>query len=131
MDNTEKLLRAFIEASGYEIEQVNIVEDAQGFPGISKLVNDYKVTKKHESPFPWMDTDSPAWSAIVKFVLDRKDIIESGNHAVSELKPVLDFFYGTQDETEYLLSSLANAQRLEESIKQFQAGEVIERLIND
>jgi len=71
-----KLLRAFIEASGYEIEEVKGEFIPTNFGGSCSI--DYKVTKK-------------------------------------------------QTETEYLLSSKANADRLEESIKQFKAGDVIEK----
>mgnify|MGYP003659650100 CR=1 FL=1 len=43
MNNTDELLRAFIEASGYEIKEV-----AEPFsePGCCVRVADYKVTKK-------------------------------------------------------------------------------------
>tara|TARA_R100000951_G_scaffold112182_1_gene112184 strand:+ start:5930 stop:6211 length:282 start_codon:yes stop_codon:yes gene_type:complete len=47
MNNTEKLLRAFIEASGYEVEEVQSVESAPcngGFCAGGDII-DYKVTK--------------------------------------------------------------------------------------
>lgn len=63
MNNTEKLLRAFIEASGYEIEEVKAegecyvqghTNPATGVPRIHKLpatiTTDYKVTKKKSFP---------------------------------------------------------------------------------
>ena len=49
-------------------------------------------TEKQECPFPWMDTNSPAWSAIVKYVLDHKDEIEFGVSDFDTLKPVMEFF---------------------------------------
>lgn len=51
-----------------------------------------KVEQKYDSSFQWMDTDSPAWSAIVEYVLDHKDDIENGINDFETLKPVLDFF---------------------------------------
>lgn len=59
MNNTDRLLRAFIEASGYEIEEIPKTDTVIDFKGgidwlgyypTSKTVTtiDYKVTKKHE-----------------------------------------------------------------------------------
>jgi len=49
-------------------------------------------TKKQESPFPWMYTSSPAWSAIVEYVIDHQEDIEIGINDFSTLRPVLDHF---------------------------------------
>lgn len=48
MTNTDKLLRAFIEASGYEIEEIESVDSIPcngGFRAGGDII-DYKVTKK-------------------------------------------------------------------------------------
>ncbi len=51
MNNTDKLLRAFIEASGYEIEEVKAKETSSIMCGGNTYSNiDYKVTKKKQDP---------------------------------------------------------------------------------
>lgn len=87
MDNTEKLLRAFIDASGYDIEEVRATVHKDNMTS-----GDYKVTKRPQSPFPWMDTGSTAWTAIVRFCTDERDNIESKVDGYGDLQPVLDFF---------------------------------------
>jgi len=110
MSNEMKLLRAFIEASGYEVESISRAmlngEEVKNKAKIALLpmlswgdsevefITDYKVTKNHKSPFPWMDTNSSAWSAIVEYVLDYKKEIEMGEGGFVILKPVLDHFNG-------------------------------------
>ncbi len=47
MNNTHKLLLAFIKASGYEVERVAIMAKDS-----DKIVNDYKVTKRQSGNFP-------------------------------------------------------------------------------
>ena len=51
MTNEMKLLRAFIEASGFDIEEVDtnkatLIEAARGIPAYIEISYDYKVTKK-------------------------------------------------------------------------------------
>ena len=52
MNNTDKLLRAFIEASGYEIQEVTTIKDGQSvsendviYGNVTTTTTDYKVTK--------------------------------------------------------------------------------------
>jgi prevent-host-death family protein len=52
----------------------------------------YLMTKEPESPFSFMDTNSPAWSAICEYTLDHRDDIEIGINDFGTLRPVLDFF---------------------------------------
>jgi len=97
MDNTEKLLRAFIKAQGYEIEETvtyDLFHTGIGNPEIIDKIEiiDYKVTKKQQSPFSWMDTNSPEWSAIVEYVTDHDEDIEIGINDFATLRPVLNFF---------------------------------------
>ena len=98
MTNEMKLLRAWIECQGYEIEELD-AKPCEKQPDLSYPHNkvlfdggDYKVTKKHKSPFPWMDTNDPAWSAIVGYILDHQEDIEVGINDFGRLKPVLEFF---------------------------------------
>ena len=119
-----KLLRAFIEASGYEVEEekFTIMTDGTRYEGhenaglkeicIDKEVTNYKVAKKHSSPFPWMDTNSLSWLSIVDYVLLHEEDIELNVDSFGTLKPVLDFFN-------------RNNSRLEESIAQLERGEII------
>lgn len=55
MDNTEKLLKAFIEAMGYEITAITSASDADVLEmklnGFDIVYDDYKVTKKIQ-PLP-------------------------------------------------------------------------------
>lgn len=46
MDNTEKLLRAFIEAQGYEVEETPIVFKSVTDGSMVQVGVNYKVTKK-------------------------------------------------------------------------------------
>ena len=48
MNNTDKLLRAFIEASGFEIDIILGKEEVDGGLIKSRLTIDYKVTKKND-----------------------------------------------------------------------------------
>lgn len=49
MNNTDKLLRAFIEAQGYEIDLIMGTEEVDGGLIKSRITIDYKVTKKEQS----------------------------------------------------------------------------------
>ncbi len=101
MNNTEKLLRAFIEASGYEVEEVLV--NPRPLVCNDKPTNrmtydyiDYKVTKR--SAQVCFDVDSPEWSCVVGYILGAKEDIELGINNYGELKPMLDFFYGVKNE---------------------------------
>ena len=104
MNNTDKLLRAFIEASGYEIEETVTILDGQtvtekgvtyGNQTVTSI--DYKVTKKvadsnaHQVIF---DTQGAEWSCIVKYITGHIDDIESSVNDFDTLKPMLDYFNG-------------------------------------
>lgn len=52
--------------------------------------NQFDITK--QSPFPWMDTNSDAWKAIVKYVTYHDDDIERGIDDFATLRPVLEHF---------------------------------------
>jgi len=79
-------------------------------------------TTEQRSPFPWMETNSPAWGAIVEYVTSHSSDIENSINDFGELKPVLDFFNRNVPETDILLSG-ANGKILRESIKQMDEGE--------
>ena len=110
MNNTDKLLRAFIEASGYEIKEV-VVDKV--IPDLSRVerstltikdVIDYKVTKRDNGvkqfaadvfyrtgdivPLP---IKSKAWGCIVEYVTSHDGDIESDTNDFGTLKPMLDF----------------------------------------
>ena len=94
----DKLLRAFIEAQGYEIEEVTEEFDESGSDGgrnwfrSGVRVIDYKVTKKKSQVR--LDVDGTEWSGIVEFVLAHEDEIRSRAYSeeYGSLKPILDFF---------------------------------------
>lgn len=93
MDNCEKLLRAFIKAQGYEIEQTG------GRTGNVASPVDYKVTNKgptqqQKDSFSMSEliAHSDAWNAICDYVLFHKEDIESGINDFGDLKPVWNFF---------------------------------------
>ena len=48
--------------------------------------------KPIESPFPFMDSQSPAWMAIVEYVLCHEDEIKADVDDYATLEPTLDFF---------------------------------------
>ena len=109
MNNTDKLLRAFIEASGYEVEEVSngkpeLVKAFWDRPAIIKEGIDYKVTKRDNGvkqfaadvfyrtgdivPLP---IKSKAWGCIVEYVTSHAGDIESGTNDFDTLKPIWDF----------------------------------------
>lgn len=120
MSNTDKLLRALIDALGFKVESGDInagdlidnsrssgvystKEINQLYPNkhivtehfggnwiVSEPSIDYKVTKK--KPQVCFDVDSPEWNAIVTFVLNQADDIEHGIEGYGDLKPMLDYF---------------------------------------
>jgi len=95
MNNTDKLLRAFISASGFEIEETETTatETIKGVLWGTKTI-DYKVTKK--KPQACFDVDSPEWSCIVDFTLNQADNIEHDIEGYGDLKPMLDYFNGVR-----------------------------------
>ena len=103
MSDEMKLLRAFIEASGYEIETSSgkVSCGCSGYTGsgcgccnftgfISKPF-DYKVTKKHPVALVPIPIQSDEWSCIVKFVESHANDIEQDINDFGELKPMWDF----------------------------------------
>ena len=108
MNNTDKLLRAFIEASGYEIEEVKREALAGEEPDLFLLdknyIIDYKVTKRDNGvkqfaadvfyrtgdivPLP---IKSKAWGCIVEYVTSHAGDIESDTNDFGTLKPIWDF----------------------------------------
>jgi len=103
MNNTEKLLRAFIEASGYEIEEVTVNTPTRtishfdvnndGLPVfIDSLepIIDYKVAKKKVQVC--FDINGPEWSCIVDYILHHSGDIEAETNDFDILKPMLDYF---------------------------------------
>jgi len=107
MDNTEKLLRAFIEAQGYEIEKIYnqrkynyecalAAETNAPFLKTHEDFIDYKVTKKQKDKEAYSMAEliahSDAWNAICDYVLAHKEDIESNVNDFETLKPVWDFF---------------------------------------
>lgn len=97
----DKLLKAFIEASGYTIETTpKIMTDERRkflesenmhFTILTEGAEcDYKVTKK--KPQVCFDVDSPEWSCIVNFVLGHKEDIINDINDYGGLGLVLDFF---------------------------------------
>jgi len=97
MDNTEKLLRAFIETQGYDIEEIY----EESLPsGQITIPHDYKVIKKEPTQQEKASFDmselishSEAWCAICDYVLEHKDDIGYSINDFGTLKPVLEFFY--------------------------------------
>jgi len=85
MSNEMKLLKAFIEASGFDIK-----EDGSASYDKPKVVIDYKVTKKKSQVS--FDVDSPEWKGMVTFVLCEADNIKHGIDGYSDLQPMLDYF---------------------------------------
>jgi hypothetical protein len=66
MNNTEKLLRAFIEASGYDIKELPPTDCSEYMNwmnaiGDSYTTTDYKVTKK-QAPFKMKTNTEFGWS---------------------------------------------------------------------
>lgn len=101
MSNTDKLLRAFIEASGYEVEEVKVPcmpVESDGILFGQDYKIDYKVTKKnkelplecHEPCVP-LPVQSDAWGCIVEFVNDHYGDIEAGINDFDTLRPILNF----------------------------------------
>jgi hypothetical protein len=72
MDNAEKLLKAFIEASGFEIKEIQIPIDARVSPvGVSFTpAIDYKVTKKKVDPLfiDWEPATAIREGEIITFI---------------------------------------------------------------
>ena len=110
-DNTDKLLRAFIEASGYEIEEVEssssfygagcINEDGTLKEGALPLGTvksiDYKVSKAkgviESNAYQFiLDAQGPEFSCIAKYIDDHKDEIELKVMDYGDLQPMLDYF---------------------------------------
>ena len=97
MDNTEKLLRAFIEASGYEIEEIfknpqveNMIPEMGG-PSCWKLLpDDYKVTKNSKGhPVGFLANHDGLGNVTINlpptdfdFVLDFLDMLSFPSHCV-------------------------------------------------
>jgi len=93
MDNTEKIIRAWLKCEGYEIEEIF----EQKIPSGQILIpHDYKVIKKQEGEEAYSMAEliahSDAWNAICDYVLAHKEDIESGINDFETLKPVWDFF---------------------------------------
>lgn len=104
MNNTDKLLRAFIEASGYEIEEITtrkILVSAEP-PTRDEFINgstvietiDYKVTKRHAPVLVPILIQSDEWGCIVEFVSSHADDIETGTNDYGTLTPIWDFMKG-------------------------------------
>jgi len=86
MDNTDKLLRAFIEASGFDIEEFSATRDGEAIPD---SVVYYKVTKKEcYVPLP---VQSKEWGCIVEYLTDHYEDIEIGIDDFGTLKPIMEF----------------------------------------
>jgi hypothetical protein len=108
MNNTDKLLRAFIEASGFEVEEIKgrMTEKEKeevrrnaaflGHPAPSEdflsspYGIDYKVTKK--KPYIPITAQSKEWACVVGYLLAHDTDIEAGVNDYGDLKPMLDFF---------------------------------------
>lgn len=93
MNNTDKLLRAFIEASGFEIQEIKEEFYKGEFKGlgteIHERVIDYKVTKKDDYvPLP---VQSKEWGCIVEYLTDHYEDIEIGIDDFGTLKPIMEF----------------------------------------
>jgi len=94
----DKLLRAFIEASGFSIEEVKApLEEIKLHDGSLTLIPidsavtiDYKVTKKKAQVC--FDVDSHEWSCIVEYVLSHQGDIEAGTNDFDCLRPMLNYF---------------------------------------
>lgn len=97
MDNTEKLIRAWLKCEGYEIEEVE-TKGMYNHPvlagPIERVEIDYKVTKKElkGSFMSEMIAHDEAWSAIVQYVTSHSDDIQGGIDDFDSLGPVLNFF---------------------------------------
>ena len=92
--STDKLLRAFIEASGYEVKEVQGDFITTQYGGYSEF--DYKVTKK-QSYVP-IEIQSKEWGCIVDFVQShREDIINDVND-YGGLGFILDFMERNSNE---------------------------------
>lgn len=87
MTDTMKLLRAFIEASGFDVEEIQ----EQKIPSGQILTpHDYKVTKKpHQVCF---DVNSPEWSSVVLYIIGHRHEIEIKENDFGTLAPMLDCF---------------------------------------
>lgn len=99
MDNTEKLeklLRAFIEVSGFDIK-----ETIKEGPSISKrdsigvfdefyIIIDYKLTKKE--PYVPITAVSKEWDCICSYVLSHRNDILTNINDYGDLLPMLEFF---------------------------------------
>lgn len=117
MDNTEKKIDALIDYLGLEVVEIETPNNNLGIVNeLNPAHIDYKLTKKEENPFPWMDTNSPVWSAIVTYVLDHQAEIEFGVSDFETLKPVLEFFNRNCDGKKVTLQT--KGHEFEESILQ-------------
>lgn len=97
MNNTDKLLRAFIKASGYEIEEVKVATEvrvADNWDSVMHISNtEYKVTAKDSYvPIP---IQSDEWGCIVDFVSNHADDIENNINDYGVLAPIWGFMRGT------------------------------------
>jgi len=79
MNNTDKLLRAFIEASGFDIKEIKREFYKGEYKGLSTEIHeeviDYKVTKKPEDHFDYHGVDkdySITASPVIIEVVDNK-----------------------------------------------------------
>ena len=114
--SNDKLLRSFIEASGFDIEEVEsqevflhwdfmgqqLVDVKKLYPDCGVVINsdtgvdiyhkviDYKVTKKE--PQVCFDINSPEWGCICDYIISHRASIESGENDYGDLKPMLDYF---------------------------------------
>lgn len=105
MNDTHKLLLAFIEASGFDVEEeykvyisgVYIRTQKHKYPkDINNMFpvhneTDYKVTKKEAEAMVTLPVQSEAWGCVVEFVSKHAEIIQSSSGDIGELKPMLDF----------------------------------------
>jgi len=85
MNNIDKLLRAFIEAQGFEVKDLY----ATGQDTRTAYVVDYKVTKKED--FVPLPVQSKEWGCIVEYITDHYEDIEIGIDDYGTLKPILEF----------------------------------------
>lgn len=98
MNNTDKLLKAFIEASGYEVEETTETKTEVVGEGViwgTKVV-DYKVTKKQATESNAyqviLDVQSAEWSCIVEYITNHAGGIENNIHDLGTLQPMLNYF---------------------------------------
>jgi hypothetical protein len=101
MTDEMKLLRAFIEAQGYDVEEsevvvrVNAISHFDSITGKAvqikedKLVKDYKVT--NPEPYVPLPIQSKAWNCITKFIIEHRDDIINDVNGCGGLRHMLDF----------------------------------------